>query len=217
MALILYGYRYSVYTRIARMALILTDAPYQEVEVDPFDDPPDPALRAISPFGRVPVLDHDGFVLCETRAITHYVADRFDGGGLIPATPQARARMEQVMSVIDAYGYWPMVRQVFSHGVFRPLIRAEADLALIEAGLAASAPVLDLLNTLAQEGLVLNRREVSLADLHLAPMMGYFTSHPQGQVMVQDRAALQAWWAVLAQHSAYLDTDPGLATLAGGA
>ncbi|MEM6374318.1 MAG: glutathione S-transferase family protein [Pseudomonadota bacterium] len=213
MPLTLYGYRFSVYSRIARMALHALDLPYQMVEVDPFADPPDPMLARVTRFGRVPVLDHDGFTLCETAAITRYLASLNAVRALVPDDPKARARMDQVIAVIDAYGYWPMVRQVFSHGVFRLLLGAEADPKMIAAGLADARPVLAQLEEIAVEGQVLNGQYMTLADIHLAPMLDYFTAAPQGADAVTRHSALSRWWAQAQADPAYIATDPGLATL----
>ncbi len=213
MTLTLYGYRYSVYTRIARMALAIRALDYNTQEVDPFAEPADPVLSKVSPFGRVPVLEHNGRTLCETVAITRYLAHAFPGPDLIPDDAWAEARMTQAIAVIDAYGYWPMVRQVFSHAVFRPRIGAESNPSLISEGLAASRPVLDQLELIARERIGLNAETVTLADLHLAPMMGYFTSAPDGEVMLDSYPRLSEWWAKMSRLPAYLDTDPGLATL----
>ena len=67
----------------------------------------------------MPTLVHDGFVLYETSAITRYVDEAFPGPALQPTEPAQRARMNQIVAIVDSYGYWPMVRQVFSHRVFR--------------------------------------------------------------------------------------------------
>jgi len=216
MALTVYGYRYSVYTRIAKMALATRGLSYQMIETDPFADPPDARLRAVNPFHRVPVLDHDGFVLTETAAITRYLARAFQGAALVPDTAQAAARMDQVIAIADAYGYWPLVRQVFSHAVFRPATGAPSDDALIAEGLAAAKPVLRVLDDIARGGLVLNGREVTLADLHLAPMIGYFVMSDAGRRAFENYAALGAWWDVMQQLAAYQTTDPGLASFAAG-
>ena len=114
MSLVLHGYRYSVYLRIARLALAEKDVAYDRVEVNPFapDVPAD--YLALHPFGRVPALVHDGFALYETAAITRYIDRAFAGPALQPGTAQELARMDQIIAVVDAYGYWPMVRQVFS-------------------------------------------------------------------------------------------------------
>ena len=102
MALTLHGYRYSVYTRIARMVLHSQGTACTYIEVNPFADPPDPGLARVTRLGRVPVVDHDGFVLCETGAITRYLCAIDPDAALRPAGAKAQARMDQVIAVIDA-------------------------------------------------------------------------------------------------------------------
>jgi len=216
MGLRLIGYHYSVYTRIARMVLALRGVAYDTVEVNPFVDPPDPDLTQVTPFHRVPVLDHDGFVLFETSAITRYVAARFPGPELVPGDVKTAARMEQVIAIVDAYGYQSMVRQVFSHAVFHALVGAPADPGQIAKGLKAAAPVLRVLDSIAAEALVLDPDRLTLADLHLAPMIGYFVCADEGRTALDGYPALGGWWQVMSRHPVYGATDPGLATLAAG-
>ncbi|MEM8850534.1 MAG: glutathione S-transferase N-terminal domain-containing protein [Pseudomonadota bacterium] len=87
----LHGYRFSVYHRIARMALAEKSVAYAVAHVDPFD----PALPAtwlrMHPFGRVPVLAHGDFHLYETVAITRYIDAAFPGPRLTPAPANALA------------------------------------------------------------------------------------------------------------------------------
>jgi glutathione S-transferase len=213
----LWGYRYSVYTRIVRMVLLHLGVPYRAREADPFADPPDPDLARIAPIGRVPVLDHAGFTLSETSAICRYLAAIFPNTALVPEAPQARARMDQAIATMDAHGYWPMVRQVFAHAVFRPVIGAAPDGAQITEGLVAAAPVLRLLNEIAAEGRILDGKSLCLADMHLAPMIGYFEMAPQGLRALRTYPALMAWWEGMQRQRVYQDTDPGIATLASGA
>ncbi|MBB4301544.1 glutathione S-transferase [Rhodobium orientis] len=210
---ILYGYRFSVYHRIARMALHEKGVPYDVVDVDPFaDDVPD-AYRAIHPFGRVPALRHGAFTLYETAAITRYVDAAFDGPALTPTDPKALARMAQIIAIIDSYGYWPLVRQVFAHRVFRPAEGAVGDEAEIAAGLEAAGPVLAALEAIAAEGLVLNGRDVTLADCHLAPMTAYFTMAGEGAAAMKSYPALMRWWAWARALPSLVETDPGLPDL----
>ena len=216
MAVTVHGYRFSVYTRVLKMVLAVRAVPHAMRETGPFADPPDPDLTRISPFGLVPVLDHDGFIIHETSAICRYVARAFPGERLVPQNARAAARMDQVIAIIDAHGYWPMVRQVFAHGVFRPLTGAPGDSAQVGEGLKAAEPVLRALEELACEALVLSPADITLADLHLAPMIGYFTMSPEGAKALRAHPALGRWWARMQRHPAYLATDPGLATLATG-
>jgi len=49
-----------------------------------------PALRAVHPLGKSPVIEDDGQTLAESGAIVEYLAERYGGGRLVPAagTPE---------------------------------------------------------------------------------------------------------------------------------
>ncbi len=206
-ALTLIGFRYSVYTRILRMALIEMGLTARYVETDPFAEIPDPVLAAHSPFGRVPVLQHDEFTLTETATILRYL-DTLAPHSLIPANPKAAARMGQVMGIIDAYGYVPLVRKVFSHGAYRPRMGQPFDPAQVGEGMQAAIPVLATLESVAAEGFVLAPQALTLADLHLAPMIAYFAEVPQGAAALATYPALSAWWRKIALRPSLIATDP---------
>ncbi len=198
MAVELIGYQHSVYVRIVRAVLREKGVPFRHVEVDPFGPVPD-WYRALHPFGRVPVLRHGAFVVYETAAICRYVDAAFSGMRLVPTEARAAARMQQVIGIVDGYGYWPMVRQVFAHTVFRPRMEGETgDPAEVAAGLRAAAGVLGALEGLI-EGEWLAGEALSLADLHLGPMMGYFTAAPEGAAMLAGYPKLAVWWGRMNQ------------------
>ena len=75
-----------------RWALEEAGLPYRTRLLDQGDqDKPD--YRALQPFGQVPILEEDGFVLFETGAIVLYVGERSET--LLPKDPKARARATQ--------------------------------------------------------------------------------------------------------------------------
>jgi glutathione S-transferase len=203
----LHGYRYSVYTRTARLALLLKEVEHETIEVDPFANLSEAYLR-LHPFGRVPVLSHGAFKLFETGAITRYVDRAFTGRPLQPGSAAALARMDQVISVVDSYAYWPMVRQVSSHGFFRPLFKEPSSPGEIDSGLEASEKVLWFLDRVAGEGVVLGGHEITLADCHLAPMVDYFVRAEAGRSALAAHAALQRWWDQVSALDALKATDP---------
>src|SRR5215468_5461272 len=133
----LFGAAYSVYVRAARLALAEKGVPYRLVEVDIFaaDGPPAGYLER-HPFKRIPAFEHDGFRLYEAGAITRYVDDAFPGPPLMPSTPQARARVQQIISIIDNYGYRPLIWDVFVERVRAPSQGRDAD----ETKIAAAMP-----------------------------------------------------------------------------
>jgi len=203
----LHGYRYSAYTRIARLALLAKEVEHRIVEVDPFAELPE-AYAMLHPFGRVPVLTHGAFTLFETSAITRYVDRAFDGRPLQPDGAAALARMDQVIAVIDSYAYWPMVRQVSSHAFFRPLLGERSSRDEVDQGLDASLRVLSFLNRVAAEGEVLAGLELTLADCHLAPMIDYFVRAAEGKAALAPHRALQSWWDRVSVVDIMSATDP---------
>lgn len=210
MTLVLHGYHYSVYNRIARLALAEKGVAYERAEVNPFDPAMPAEYLKLHPFGRVPTLVHDGFVLYETGAITRYVDRAFPGPALQPSDPHALARMDQLIGVIDSYSYWPMVRQVFSHRVFRGAAGRPVDEVEVAQGLAASAKVLAALEALASAEAFLVGPDLSLADLHVGAMVAYFTLAPEGAALLVGYPRLAVWWATVSRRASFALTDPGL-------
>jgi glutathione S-transferase len=204
----LHGYRFSVYNRVARMALHEKGTEYTRVEVNPFAPDVPASYRELHPFGKVPVLCHGKFALFETCAITRYIDAAFEGASLTPESPRSVARMTQVIAIIDNYGYWPMVRQVFLHRVW--LHGQAASEAEIAVGLRSTIQVLDALEKIASETRVLDGAHFTLADCHLAPMFDYFMRADEGRDALSRYPALSAWWRSVSLRRSFYETDPGL-------
>jgi len=185
----LYGLEVSVYTRIARLAALEKGVALEFVPVDPFapGGPPD-WYRALQPFGKVPALRHGGFTLHETLAIASYLDQAFPGPSLQPAEPAARARMLQLVGIVDAYAYRPMVWGLYvaiSEGT-----AAAADLAAAEQASAVALAALERLAT----GPFLQGEQLTLADAHLAPVLAYLAATPPGRRLMATAPRLMAWW-----------------------
>ena len=210
MALVLHGFRYSVYVRIARIALAEKGLAYEHVELDPFGPDVPVEYLALHPFKRVPALVDGDFVLYETEAITRYIDEAFPGPMLQPTEPRQRARMAQIISVVDSYGYVPMVRQVAGERVFARFRGRKPDEALIRTGLERSAHVLYALEAITPgDSPIAGGKVWSLADFHLAPMMAYFTAAPEGEGALARHTKLSAWWRVIRERKSFEKTDPG--------
>lgn len=210
MTVTVYGYRYSVYNRIVLMALHEKDIPFEIMEIDPFSGELPQSYLKLHPFGRVPVLQHNDFKIYETAAILRYIDQAFTEGSLIPDNAKQAARMAQIISIVDSYGYWPMVRQVFSHRIFRPLEGLPSDEFAIAQGLEQAKHVLTVLEEIAQEGYALDARNLTLADIHLAPMIGYFVMAKEGDAMLKTYEALSTWWGFISHRSSFVLTIPPL-------
>lgn len=203
----LFGLERSVYTRIARLALEEKGVPYalREVEIFGPGGVPDEHRRR-HPFGRIPVLQHGEFVLYETGAITRYVDDAFAGPPLQPAGATERARMNQVIGVLDAYAYRPMVWGVFVERVRVPLGGGAPNEALIAASLESAATCLTALGRLLGGAPFMAGEALSLADLHALPMLRYLCLAPEGASLLGEHAALARWYAAMVRRPSVVRT-----------
>jgi len=201
---ILYGADYSVYVRIARMALEEKGIDYELMPLDIFAAGGIPAwYLEHHPFGRIPAFEHDGFRLFETNAITRYVDEAFDGPALQPADTRGRARMGQMTGMLDAYGYRAMVWDVAVERLEKP----EPDETLIASGLSQAQTVLRVLTSLKAPGPRLLGDHVTLADLHAAPIIAYFLKVADGQKLLAEFPEIQAWWDRIAARQAFAMTE----------
>jgi glutathione S-transferase len=193
---ILFGAAYSVYVRAARLALAEKRVPYRLVEVDifaPEGPPPDYLQR--HPFKRIPAFEHDGFRLYETGAITRYIDEAFAGPPLMPNTPRARARVNQIIGILDNYAYRPLIWDIFVERVRAPMQGRAADEAKIAAALPLAESCLRAIDALADpDGPSLAGGNVSLADLHAAPMFAYFCTATEGAELLSSQPHLARWW-----------------------
>ena len=60
-----------------------------------------PEILAIHPFGKMPVLRHDGVELFESKAIATYLDHSFGGPRLFPSDPRLLALTEQWVSLVN--------------------------------------------------------------------------------------------------------------------
>ncbi|HEY3910163.1 MAG TPA: glutathione S-transferase N-terminal domain-containing protein [Stellaceae bacterium] len=118
---ILFGAPYSVYVRAARLALDEKGVDYELVPIDIFV-PGGPSKEHLTrhPLGNIPSFEHAGFRLYEAGAIMRYVDEAFPGPPLQPVEVRARARMNQVISIIDSYAYRTLVWDIYVERVSHP-------------------------------------------------------------------------------------------------
>ena len=201
---ILYGPGYSTYTRSARLALEEKGVSYRHVEVDFLQGMPE-EQRARQPFSKVPAFEHDGLQLYETCAIERYVDEAFTGPALQPEDPRQRARMTQIISILDSYTYGPTVGQLVIQRM-----EANPDEAAIEAALPEVRKCMGTLEQLLGEQAFLAGDKLSLADLHLAPIFAYFTATPESVPILKDKPGLHRWWESMKARESMKKTEPQL-------
>ena len=179
------GLPYSVYTRSVLLVCEEKSIPYELEQVDVFHaGTAAGGYQKLNPFARIPTLIDDTFCLYETTAITHYLDDAYPGPALQPQRAAHRARMNQLISILDSYVYRTCVWDVFVERVGKP----EEGQATDEARIAQALPLAEkCLMALAQtlpDGLFLAGERLTLADLHAWPMLKIFSLAKEGETLL---------------------------------
>jgi glutathione S-transferase len=152
------------------------------------------AHLALHPFGRIPVLDHDGFRLYETQAILRYLDRVLPAPALTPTGPRAAARMDQAMGVNDWY-LFPGVANVivFQRVVGSRLLGLSTDEAAIVEAMPKAKTAFDELAHLLGAQSYFAGEALSLADLALAPQIDFFAGLPEWEPLMAPHRNLLAW------------------------
>ncbi|MEM1153967.1 MAG: glutathione S-transferase family protein [Pseudomonadota bacterium] len=193
-SIVLLGLKVSVYTRIARLVLEEKRLDYTLEEMDIFQDSGPPAqYLAQNPYGTIPCLVHGDFCLYETVAINKYIDSLDTAIRLQPVNTQHRARMNQVISVLDSYAYRPMIWEVFVERVLVPEEEGEPNEAVVENALPVIELTLKQLEMWMGELPFLAGPDISLADLHAFPMILYLSKTPEGVEMLASHRNIDDW------------------------
>ena len=204
----LYGPAFSTYVRSARLALEEKGVDYDLVEIDFLQGPMPAEQIERHPFARVPAFEHDGFQLYETTAICRYVDEAFDGPSLQPGNVQERARMNQIISILDNYTYPCTVGQLVIQRLVMPMLGNDPD----EAAIAAALPEIDTCMTtiaaLRGNNTFLAGNQLSLADLHFAPIYDYFKNTPESGPILDKTPGLGDWWNEMSGRASLQKTPP---------
>ncbi len=206
---IVHGPGYSTFVRTVRLALEEKGVSYEHNDFDFMQGMP-AEQQARHPFGKVPAFEHDGVPLYETCAIVRYVDEAFSGPALQPDSPQGRARMVQIMGICDGYTYGPTVGQVVIQRLVTPIMGGTPDEEAIEAAMPGVRKAMGALDGLLADQPYLAGQALSLADLQLAPIFGYFTMTPEGGPVLEATPNLVRWWDVMKDRPSMTSTQPKL-------
>jgi len=110
----LYGFSVSNYYNMVKLALLEKGLPFEEV---PFYGGTSPEALAISPRGKVPVLQVEQGFINETAVILEYIEQSQQGRPLLPSGPFERAQVLALAKEIELYIELP-ARACFAEAFF---------------------------------------------------------------------------------------------------
>ena len=110
----IYGIDFSPAANAVRMCANALGLDYQYKVLDVFEgEHKTDAYLALNPFGKLPVIDDDGFLLFESSAIVKYLS-RKAGSSLYPDDPLEQAIVDQWASFVSVHIYMALVRVLFN-------------------------------------------------------------------------------------------------------
>ncbi len=111
----LHGFASSNYHNVVKLVLIEKGIAFEEVTVYP---PADEAYTSKNPTGKFPCLEtEDGSLLGESKVMLNYLEDAYPDVRLLPEDPLGRARVRELMEVIDLYLELP-ARTLYPEALF---------------------------------------------------------------------------------------------------
>ncbi|KAJ7190668.1 glutathione S-transferase [Mycena pura] len=160
---------------------------------------------AMQPFGQVPVIDDNGFILYESRAICRYLEEKYPNQGtkLVPTGLKARALFEQAASVEFA-NFHPAVMKVAMEAVWKRRQGSPIDQAVVDKALDDLSAKLDVYESILGKQKYMAGDELTLVDLfHLfyAPML----AGADIDVMTKEsRPNVARWWKEIISRPAWV-------------
>jgi glutathione S-transferase len=196
------GSKRSSYTRVVCMVCEEKGIDYTLTEV--MLDAPE--LRAIHPFGKMPVLRHGDVELFESAAIATFLDRSFGGPSLFPSDPRRAALTEQWVSFVNTVVDRTFVRTYLyayiatSDGkpdraaIDRVMPDVRAQLAVLDKAVAATGHLVDDIFT--------------YADVNLLPILDRLKLPPEGAQALADAPNVAAYFARHATRPSFVSTTP---------
>ena len=125
----LYNFPLSTNSRKVRIVLLEKGLEFERINIDlGKKEQKNPDYLKIHPFGQVPALDDEGFILYDSTIINEYLEDEYPYPPLLPKDSEGRARA-RLMEDFRDHHFNPSFVEIF-HEVRKP--EGERDLKLIE-------------------------------------------------------------------------------------
>jgi glutathione S-transferase len=194
----------STYTRVVRMVCeekgieyVLTERPLGA-----------PEILAIHPFGKMPVLRHGDFALCESKAIATYLDRSFPGPPVIPSDPGLAALTEQWVSLVNTVMDATLIRTYLFAYAFPRTADGKPDRKAIDAVtpvLRKQVAILD--KAVASTGYLVGD-QFSFADINLLPILYYVRQLPEGAEALATASDLAFYYDRHAARPSFARTVP---------
>ncbi len=196
-----YFHPFSTYARRVWMTLLEKDIKFEPVEVDMVNHAHRaPAYLEKNPYGRVPAINDDGFVLYESSAILHYLETAHPLPSLLPPDARGRALVDMHMRLCDLQFARPTVTIIFPKRFLPPDRWDAAAMAQAKGEIEKHLEIVE--RELGDAGYLVADR-FTLADIAYAPFLQFL---PLMEIEASPRVA--AWRKQLLERPSARATTP---------
>jgi glutathione S-transferase len=197
----------SPFLRSVEAALKEKDVAYQLHVMSPADMKTAEHLE-LHPFGRIPIFEQNGFHLYETQAIIRYLDEVFPHPPLTPGNPKQRARMNQVIGIIEWYFFPKAAAPIAFNRIIGPkLLGLPSDEAAIAEALPMAHTCFAELNRLLGDQPYFAGASVSIADIMLGAQLDLLATTPEGHELIGG-TKLEGWLERMRVRPSFLATQP---------
>ena len=164
MTIKVHGHPLSPFVRKVLLALDVKGIEHENIIVFPNDS--SPAFRAMSPLGKIPVLQHDEFTIPDSSVICRYLERVFPEKPIYPADPKLEARALWVEEYADTKLVENCAGLFQQRFLFPKMMNKPTDHAVVDNILThGMPPVLEYLESIAPESGFFVGGALSIADI----------------------------------------------------
>ena len=167
-----------------------------------------PALHAVHPLGKMPVLRHSDVALFESKAIATYLDLSFPGPRLIPADPRLAGLAEQWVSLVNTVIDRTLIR-TYLYAYLVPLMTGgKPDRQAIDAVLPAVREQIAILDKAVAATAHLVGDQLTFADINLLPILHRVQQAPEGAQAVKAAGHLACYYEKHSARPSFQRTAP---------
>jgi glutathione S-transferase len=167
-----------------------------------------PEIRAIHPFGKMPVLRHGDFEVYESKAIATYLDRSFPGPQLIPSDPRLAALTEQWVSLVNTMIDATLIRTYLLAYALPKTADGKPDRKTIDAVTPAVREQIAILNKAVARTGYLVGDQFTFADINLLPILYYVRQLPEAAEALAGATDLSGYYDRHAARPSFARTIP---------
>jgi glutathione S-transferase len=169
--------------------------------------PQTPEVKSLHPAGLIPCMRHGDVTLFESKAIAHYIDNRFPGPKFFPSGLLQSAQVEQWVSYVNSKVDRWVMREFVGEKLYFDKSKGP-DAARIQAALPEIERYISPLDGAASAKGYLVGDCITYADLNVLPMLAVLKAFPETSKILAKFQSLSAYAETLSARPSFAHTAP---------